>query len=47
MKKWQVEDLNITVDAILRGQGADRWWIYDHHAGCTSALETEHQDPSG
>jgi len=23
MKKWQVEDLNITVDAVLRGQGAD------------------------
>ena len=23
MKKWQVEDLNITVDSVLRGQGAD------------------------
>ncbi len=23
MKKWQVEDLNITVDGVLRGQGAD------------------------
>ncbi len=23
IKKWQVEDLNITVDGVLRGQGAD------------------------
>ncbi len=23
MKKWKVEDLNITVDSVLRGQGAD------------------------
>lgn len=23
MREWQVEDLNITVDAVLRGQGAD------------------------
>ena len=23
MKKWQVEDLNITADGVLRGQGAD------------------------
>jgi len=23
MKKWKVEDLNITVDGVLRGQGAD------------------------
>ncbi len=23
MKKWQVEDLNITADSVLRGQGAD------------------------
>jgi len=23
MKKWQVDDLNLTVDSVLRGQGAD------------------------
>ena len=39
MKKWQVTDLNLTVDGVLRGQGADPDIIRSRSPGLVTTAE--------